>query len=138
MSQRHLLRGLLMVGALGCAMFVAGRGVAGWAPTQQVVITDQPVIGGHAEGKAGDVHNTEDATQFIGCGLRANLGSQLQANCWATDASGRQRACSSTDAGMIAVAASVGPDSYLYFAWNPGGKCTALESQNGSFMHPKK
>jgi hypothetical protein len=137
MNQRHLMRGLLMIGALGCATLAASRGFAGWAPTQEVAITDQGVIGGHAEGKAGDVHNSPDATQFIGCGLRASVNSPLQANCWATDASGRQRACSTTDPGMITVAGSVGSDSYVYFGWNPSGKCSSIETQKGSFMHPK-
>jgi hypothetical protein len=137
MNNRHLIRGLLTVGALACATFAASRGLAGWAPIQEVSITDQAVIGGHAEGKAGDVHNSQDTTQYIGCALRAGMNSPLQANCWATDAAGRQRACSTSDPGMMTVAGSVSSDSYLYFAWNPSGKCTSIESQNGSFMHPK-
>jgi hypothetical protein len=133
-----MMRSFLVMGALAGATLAASRVLAGWAPTQLVAITDQPLIGGHAEGKVGDVYNSDDTTQFIGCGLRADVGSPLQVNCWAADASGRQRACASTDPSMITVAGSVGTDSYVYFAWNLSGKCTQLDSTNGSFSHPKK
>ena len=56
----------------------------------------------------------------------------------ATDAAGRQRSCATTDRNMIEVAGNIGSDSYVYFAWNLAGKCTKMEVENGSFMHPKK
>ena len=138
MNNRSLIRGLSIAGALACATLVASQGVAGWAPIAQVKITDQGIIGGHAEGKVGDAHNSEDTMQLIGCGLRATAAGTVQVNCWATDATGLQRGCNTTEPGMITVAGSVGSDSYVSFAWVPSGKCTAIEVQNGSFMNPKK
>jgi hypothetical protein len=90
-----------------------------------------------AWGSAGSARNSLDSSQFISCNVQA-WGGPAFMYCAARDAVGNYRSCSSSSAGIVAVAAAVSSDSYIYFTFDASGTCTGLSVDNNSTAEPKK
>ncbi len=97
-----------------------------------------------AEGSFADVRASPDGSQ-IGCSTDysstanpMNEGASYWAYCSATDASGNQAYCYTTDPGFFNVAASLDSDAVIYFAWNTSGVCTSISVYHGSTSSPKQ
>lgn len=119
-----------MVLAFSVALVASAAALAGFKTGQSVVISDS---GQFANGDLGYVRNTPDSTEYIGCYNWSNT----QAYCFARDANGNSRSCSTTFADFVAVARSLNGDSYLYFQWDSNGQCVFVEVGTGSFTAPK-
>ena len=114
-----------------CMVFAAGTALAGFKTAQQVVIGS-----GFANGDLGYVHNTPDATQYIGCYLYA-YPNQLYGGCYARDLGGNYASCYTTNVNMMNVMASLKSDGYVLFYWDTSGSCTFVEQVTGSYEAPK-
>ena len=111
------------------AMAVCGAAVAGAKFTTYVNIDDNHRI---ASGNLGDVHNSADELEFIGCTLYGDMGY-----CFAEDRTGLYRGCSTTDSQWLNAIRALNSDSYMYFAWDDYGWCTAVIVQTISATAPK-
>jgi hypothetical protein len=100
---------------------------AGFQSGQEVVFGSN-----FADGDVGFVHNTSDATQYIGCEVGPGW-----AYCYATRSDGTYHACSTSDPDLITAATAVNSTTYLTFYWDSNGACTSIEADNGSTTAPK-
>lgn len=117
---------------LGASLLATGVALAGSSSNQQVVVG---TTGGllYAKGTFRPVRNSADSTQYIGCSIYAYDSGSRSIACYATDAVGNYRNCSTSDPGMVQVAASLNPASYLYFVVNADGSCNRVISVNASY-----
>lgn len=106
----------------------AGTAAAGQRFVYPVNINDASRF---ANGAIADARGSADAQQSIGCYL-----NQYTASCFASTAAGLSRSCSTGNAALIEVARSIGPESYIYFQWNPDGTCNYILVENGSRFKP--
>jgi hypothetical protein len=104
---------------------------AGGKTTYQVNIVDTGAKP-FATGDLGYVRNTADPNQYIGCETTTILAS-----CYAVNAAGLYKSCSTTDPAMIALVHSLNGDSNLYFSWNASGTCLVIRVRNDSLAAPK-
>jgi len=75
-----------------------------------------------------DVRFSANSVEFLGCSVRSN---GLVA-CFAKDAAGTYRSCSTTAAGFATAAAGIGPNSFLTITYNAAGTCTLVDAYNTS------
>ena len=93
--------------------------------------------GGTASGSLGDVRNSSDNVQYIGCMIRGEYSPPL-AICTARNQAGVDGTCVTTNAGMVANARAVGSDSLIRFDWDSGGNCTRMTVWHNSYFGPKQ
>lgn len=121
MSKRRIL---LVTSALIAAATVFGAS----AGKREVVPVGISVEDNLAGGVLADARASGDHTQYIGCGTSWTYGY-----CVAVDATGRSGSCTSRNPDDLAIMRSVGPESYVLFAWNnKDGTCSALQVVNSS------
>jgi hypothetical protein len=99
----------------------------------------EPVSFGNnsAQGSLGNVRNTSDRTQLIGCTL-LGFPSGVRAVCVATNSAGTTRMCSSTEPGIIQAVQSINSDSFVFFEFNGSGDCTSVQVEAFSHYAPKQ
>ena len=105
--------------------------LAGIKSTEQVIIQDtgpKPF----AAGDLGYARNTADQVQYIGCTSSPTFGI-----CYAVNAAGLSKSCSTTDPTLMALIRSLNGDSYLFFNWNTDGTCRLINVSNNSKFAPK-
>ena len=110
--------------AMGLSLSAAGTTQAGYDGNFQVVVDD---ANKQAFGTLVGARRSADNVQKLGCTVKAN-----DAICYATNAAGVYRSCTTTDPGLTAVARSINSESYLWFIWNAAGTCTAITVGLGS------
>jgi hypothetical protein len=91
----------------------------------------------NAFGALGGARNAPDNVQFIGCQTRM-FGGRYRMGCVATDSAGVTATCQSTRAEYIALAQSVGTDSWIWFTYDALGNCQDVIISNYSFYEPKE
>ena len=92
----------------------------------------------NAQGSMGGAHNSADNQQYIGCNLSGWAGGRIDLSCYARDAANASGSCWSSDPGLIAVAATINPTTYLYFEWDVSGQCTRVHVSNTSMSNPPR
>ncbi len=107
----------------------AGRKISSWVT---IDTTNR-----YAQGNAGTVRNSADATQYIGCYARWYSTSSPIIWCYATDSSGRYASCYSQSSALIPVVAAAGTDAGFQFYWDANGACTNVQVENASYTEPK-
>lgn len=108
---------------------VAATASAGLRWGYQVSISD---TSRYALGDLSATRGTADGVQYIGCYHNtSNNGS-----CYATNAAGLSRSCSTSNPAHLAVIRSIASESYLYFQWNTDGTCNYILVDNGSRFKP--
>lgn len=133
MQYRRMLAISLCLGLVTVTATVsAGRRVVQpvWILDEFDVTTGKPA-GGRAHGTLADARASSDATQYIGCWTGPDDGM-----CYATDATGKYRGCTTHDAQQVAVIRSLTPESMLYFNWSAYGACTGVWVENSSHYKP--
>lgn len=125
--------GLGTIVCLSLGLLTSTTAVAGFKTGQSVVIVDSAQM---ANGMLGQVRNSADTTQYIGCATwGVSWGSM--GLCEATSSTGVHRACLTYDANMIAAIRALQSDSYLIFYWDSIGYCTSIEVETASDPPPK-
>jgi hypothetical protein len=128
-----MIKKLVMATFVGAILAGAGLAYAGSVSTQQVTIG---TTGGMDYGKGAlrVARNSADSTQYIGCSRYAYDTGSTSIVCYANDANGNYRSCSTGNAEMLRVAETLNPAAYLYFVVNADGTCdrviTTLVSYN--------
>lgn len=91
-----------------------------------------------AVGTMSDARGSADSQQWIGCYTNAYPGSYASATCYATNATGTSRSCSTSDANLIQAIRSLTSESYLYFQWKSdgSGQCDYVFVENSSRWKP--
>jgi hypothetical protein len=74
-----------------------------------------------ANGTLRDARHSADSLQYIGCSRYAYDTGSSSIVCYARTASGSYLSCQTSDAGMVRVAETLNPASYLYFVVNADG-----------------
>lgn len=121
MSYRSIFISALAIGLAAVAVSAS----AGKREVAPVGISVEDNVAG---GALADARGTPDNVQYIGCTTSWTYGS-----CIAVDADGRTGSCSSRDPDDLAIMRSIGPHSYVLFAWNGKyGTCSALSVMNYS------
>ena len=124
-SSRTLIATLAGVGLIA----VAATAAAGLRWGYQVSISD---TSRYALGDLSATRGTADGVQYIGCYHNSvNNGS-----CYATNAAGLNRSCSTINGAHLTVIRSITPESYVYFQWNVDGSCNYILVDNGSRFKP--
>jgi hypothetical protein len=127
----------LLAPALASAVLMSSAAFAGFRSGTDVVIND---ASRWAYGDLGQVHNSSDRTQLIGCYNTINFAG-WDGGCYAQNTSGVWRSCYTTDpnmmASVMATLRSVSGNSYLTFTWDGAGRCTDLSVENDSMTSPK-
>ncbi len=127
MKMIRRLAPVLVVAALAAPVYAGAK----WVYTVGINASSR-----YAVGNSGAARNSADATQHIECGVYS--GSPTSMFCGATDSTGASAYCTSTDPSVVAVAASISGDSYIYFTWDTGGRCTYVFTESGSRWEPKR
>ncbi len=94
-----------------------------------------PVVyyGNSFQGSFGSARSSADNIQYLYC-----LRQSTAATCWARDASGQSRSCTTTDPAHLTMIDSLGSSSNLYAAYNSDGSCRILLHKVGSVFEPMK
>lgn len=118
----------------GLLLAVASYSHAGLRETRTVQINTTSRT---ASGALGDVRNSSDANQTIGCQRNAIVGSTPAVGCRARAATGGYVGCNSNDPDLISVVGNISSDSYVNFGWDAAGVCTFITIDNDSRWAPK-
>ncbi len=110
--------------AMGLSLSAAGTSHAGYEVNFPVVVDDASK---QAYGTLVAARRSADAVSRLGCTVKAN-----DVTCYATNAAGVYRTCTTTDPALMAVARSINSESYLWFIWNAAGTCTSITVGLGS------
>jgi hypothetical protein len=119
-----------MIAAAAVGLLASTTALAGMLLELPVVIDDAALS---ASGSLGNVRNSHDRTQYIGCSLNRSSGF-----CSAKNAAGVTRTCVTGDPDVINTIASLNDDSHLIFYWDQSGTCTAVYVSIESFSAPKE
>lgn len=103
---------------------------AGYNGNFPVVINDDATYK-QAFGTLVGTRNTPDNDQYLGCTIN---GDSL--TCYARNAAGLSRSCSSANPVHVANARSISTEGYLWFGWNSSGICTFVTISLGSQYRP--
>jgi hypothetical protein len=122
--------------AAAALMLVAGSAAAGMKSDQNVVLSWT------AKGALGTVRNSSYYYEDIGCWTEASssyYGTTFYGQCWATDSTGSQRGCYSSDPDMVRQMSSIKGDSVVEFLWSGANNsdCSFVKVWNGSDYRPK-
>ncbi|MBP6749282.1 MAG: hypothetical protein KA144_06550 [Xanthomonadaceae bacterium] len=118
---KHKRMGWMLTIGLSLSAAAAQAGYDGNFP---VVVDD---ANKQAYGTLVGARRSADTVQRLGCTLKSD-----NAVCYATNAAGVYRSCTTTDAALMAVARSISSESYLWFVWNAAGTCTSITVGLGS------
>jgi hypothetical protein len=127
------MKKVVLAAFFGSFLLGAGIASAGSVGNTQVQITTTNGLDA-AKGTLRAVRNSADSTQYIGCSRYAYDTGSTSIVCYANDANGNYRSCSTGNDQMLRVAETLNPAAYLYFVVNTDGSCdrviTTLTSYN--------
>lgn len=125
-------RNLLIAGVFAVvSMAGVARVSAGWVSHYQVGVGLSS-----ASGALGSARNSADNHQYIGCHIYTGYEPPL-VYCIAVNSIGAYGSCTTTVARHLQAAQSMAGDSWVGFAWDVHGKCTALNIGHQSYYQPK-
>jgi hypothetical protein len=126
------IRKLALIATFAALVVGAGLAHAGSASTSAVTFS---TVGGleAASGSARVTRNTADNVQYIGCVRYAYDTGSNSALCYARNAAGTVRQCTTNDPNMLRSAELMNPMSSLYFVINTDGTCDRVIVTNTSF-----
>lgn len=119
---------LAVLAALVVSASSAPAASAGTRTVYQVTVNDTQRW---ANGTMTDARGSADSVQSMGCYHNATFAS-----CFATNAAGLGRTCTTSNAGLIEVIRHATPESYIYFQWNTDGTCNYVLVENNSRFKP--
>jgi hypothetical protein len=127
------MKKVVLAAFFGSFLIGAGIASAGSVGNTQVSIFTTNGLDA-AKGTLRAVRNSADSTQYIGCSRYAYDTGSTSIVCYANDANGNYRSCSTGNDQMLRVAETLNPAAYLYFVVNTDGSCdrviTTLTSYN--------
>lgn len=136
MNARPVKRGLRpAMLALGAAALILGFATNVDAGSKQYKPVE--VVSNYAWGSMGSARNSGDNNQYIGCTVNTS-GSTPTGNCYARNAAGTLKTCTTTNFYYVEQMKSLASDSYIYFGWNASGQCTTLSIGTMSSYEPKR
>ena len=96
--------------------------------------TNTKLVLGHTyfQGALGQVRNTPTTKDYIGCAIAAYGGNVTRAVCYARDAHGDSKACTSTDAGIVEAMRSLHGSATLIVYFSAEATCTLVSTETGS------
>lgn len=118
---------LVLAAALACAL-AAPFAHAGARWVYQVWISD---ASRYAVGTMTDARGSADGNQAIGCYHNTTNGA-----CYATNAAGLSRTCTTNNPALLNVIRTISAESYIYFQWNTDGTCSYVLIENSSRFKP--
>lgn len=108
----------------------------------QPVPVDVDLTNMTANGDMVTARYSENATEFIGCGIRKisdGMGGIFDFGfCQAEDRAGDHIICNTTDAGLLDAISSSGEYGFITFSWDAMDQCTRIGFSNQSFYLPDK
>lgn len=113
---------------LGLAIVLSGTAFAGLKGTYNVVTTASSF-----SGSLGSARNSADAIQYIGC-----RDQQTVAYCYARDAVGVSKSCTTTNPTHLAMIRGWTDSTYVRINFNTAGTCTNILQSAFSQLEPKK
>jgi hypothetical protein len=124
---------LVGVTFLGAILAGVGLAHAGVVSNQQVMIWSSGGLDA-ANGALLPSRNSSDGNQYIGCSRYAYDSGGSSIICYARDASGAYKSCSTGQDQMLRAAETLNPAGYLYFVVNPDGTCSSVVTVTASFF----
>lgn len=126
------MKTIFLGACLGATLLAAGLAKAGSVSTQAVTFS---TVGGleAASGSVRATRNTADTVQYIGCVRYAYDTGSNTALCYAKNAAGTVRQCSTSNESMMRSAETANPMSSIYFVVNTDGSCDRVIVTNTSF-----
>jgi hypothetical protein len=85
----------------------------------------------YANGTIADARGSADSQQWLGCLYNTSIGI-----CYAANATGVSRSCSTSNPDLLNIIRSLTPESYIYFQWNTDGTCNYILVENSSRFKP--
>jgi hypothetical protein len=139
MSQRWKVVAALVI--VGAGLMLARASRAGFKSVQPVTLHLNGASGLWAKGELGDVHDSTQPEEFIGCAIDATAGA-VTATCEAGAGDGTRASCTTTDPNLISALYALNGDSHLEFHWvskqdKKNGTCTEILVKNSSTTKPK-
>jgi hypothetical protein len=114
--------------------------IAGYVQPAPVTVTLNGDGSGTAFGDMVSARFAPDAVSVMGCGTRRfdnGLGATSYFGfCQATDATGVQGFCSTTNPDLLDQMKATGDFSFVIFAWDVNGECTRIGFSTQSFYIP--
>jgi hypothetical protein len=117
---------------LGALLIGAGLAQAGAVRPEPVSISTS----GGLDCARGSVRVTQDSADdasYLGCVRFTDAGGSRTALCYARNAAGAVKQCSTSEPGMVSAAETVNPRSYLSFVVNTDGSCDRVIVTNTTF-----
>jgi hypothetical protein len=113
----------------------AGAALAGAHSTLPVIVDTSAM---YAMGDLGAAYNSQtNYSEYIGCASNASAGFTWGI-CYATDAAGVSRYCTTTSPDLLASIRHVDGNARLSFTWDGNGTCTTVSVGQYSFTEPKR
>lgn len=103
-------------------------------PTASIVTIN--VQGRWAQGALGQVRNSTDTVEYIGCATVADTTGATSGICSARDPLNNYVSCyvQSTAAAMITELQSLSGDAFVFFSYDANGYCTTIQVTNNSTL----
>ena len=89
-----------------------------------------------AWGSMGTARNSADAVQYIGCSVTTYSSGGSYGICEGRNAANSARACTTTNADMLAAIRMVSEASFIFFTWDASNNCTMVSVVNWSYVEP--
>ena len=103
---------------------------------------DVDLTGMIASGDMVTARYSDNATEFIGCGIRKisdGAGGVFEFGfCQAEDRAGNRIICNSTDPAVLDAISSSGDFGFVTFSWDAMDQCTRIGFSNQSFYLPRR
>ncbi|XYI02308.1 hypothetical protein ACMHYB_22115 [Sorangium sp. So ce1128] len=111
----------------------AGNAIAGNTYHAGVFID---TVASEASGTAYAARTSSNSVERIDCEVNGYSSGTATVCCFATNAAGVFKECSSFFAGIVAAAQAISDYSAISFSWNAQGSCTSLSVHSGSRFLP--
>jgi hypothetical protein len=133
MRAKQMMKVAAFISVLAGAGAVAVKAVAGNTYQANVVVNTATST---ASGTAYAARTAANTNERIDCSVNSYSSGSSWASCIAVNSVGTFKQCTSSFAGIVAAAQSIGDYSYIYFTWDASGNCTSLFVNTGSRFLP--
>ena len=127
MKNKFRFIGVLALSALATSAF------AGLKLSYPVAVDS---VSRYAYGSMGTARNSADAVQYIGCPITTYNTGGSYGICEGRNAANSARACTTTNADMMAAIRMVSEASFIFFTWDTSNNCTMVSVVNWSYIEP--
>ncbi|AUX30866.1 MULTISPECIES: hypothetical protein [Sorangium] len=112
---------------------VAGSAVAGDTYHAEVFID---TVASEASGTAYGARTSSNSEEMIHCAVYGYSSGSASVRCFAANAAGVFKECSSSSAGIVNAVQAISDYSAISFSWNAQGTCTSVSVHTGSRFLP--